>query len=126
MHWLLDPIKNDYVNFTGRVTRQTYWMFILWVFGIYIVLIILGLDIVGLLVSFGLILPSLGLAVRRLHDTNRSGWWYLLSFIPILGAIILIVFLAQDSQAGDNAYGPNPKMASSPEIPSPEVSTAQE
>ena len=54
-------------------------------------------------------LPALAVAVRRLHDTERSGWWLLLIFLPLIGAIVLIIFLVQDSTPGDNAYGPNPK-----------------
>ena len=56
-----------------------------------------------------ILIPSIAVAVRRLHDTNRSGWWYFISIIPIIGTIILIVFLVQDSQPGENKYGPNPK-----------------
>jgi uncharacterized membrane protein YhaH (DUF805 family) len=56
-----------------------------------------------------LLIPSLAAAARRLHDTGRSGWWQLIGLIPLLGAIVLIVFLVQDSEAGDNAYGANPK-----------------
>lgn len=55
------------------------------------------------------LVPTLAASVRRLHDTNRSGWWYFISFIPFVGGIILIVFLAEDSQPGNNRYGSNPK-----------------
>ena len=62
--------------------------------------------------ALGLFLPSLAVAVRRLHDTNRSGWfYYLISLIPLVGVIILIVFMCQDSARGPNRYGPSPKEA---------------
>lgn len=119
MNWYLDAWKN-YVNFQGRARRQAFWMFIL--FNI-IAMIILGFverltglcgDGYGLLsglYSLAVLLPSIALSVRRLHDTGRSGWWIFLGFIPLIGTIILIVFYAQDSQAGSNSYGPNPKGA---------------
>ncbi|GAA4409577.1 DUF805 domain-containing protein [Quisquiliibacterium transsilvanicum] len=56
-----------------------------------------------------MLLPSLAVSVRRLHDIGRSGWWLLVSFIPLIGAIVLLVFALRDGDAGDNAYGPNPK-----------------
>lgn len=62
------------------------------------------------LYSLAVLLPSLSVAVRRLHDTGRSGWWLFIALIPIIGAIILLVFMCLDSQPGDNKYGPNPKM----------------
>jgi uncharacterized membrane protein YhaH (DUF805 family) len=66
--------------------------------------------IVGLY-SLAVLLPSLGVTWRRLHDTNRSGWWYLIGLVPCVGAIILIVFYATEGVAGDNQYGPDPKAA---------------
>ena len=65
-----------------------------------------GIVFIFALVSF---IPSLAVTIRRLHDTNRSGWWLLISFIPLIGTIVLIVFLSQDSYPGTNAWGPNPK-----------------
>ena len=59
--------------------------------------------------SLATLIPTLAVSVRRLHDTGRSGWWLLLSLIPLIGAIVLLVFFVQDSAAGDNAHGPNPK-----------------
>jgi hypothetical protein len=64
---------------------------------------------VGVLYSLAVLLPSLGVGIRRLHDTNRTGWWYLLVFLPIIGWIVLIVFLAMASDPGSNNYGPNPQ-----------------
>jgi len=55
------------------------------------------------------LIPGLAVAIRRLHDTNRSGWWFLIVLVPLIGAIVLLVFLLQDSQPSENQYGPNPK-----------------
>jgi uncharacterized membrane protein YhaH (DUF805 family) len=65
--------------------------------------------VLGGLYALAVLIPSIAVGVRRLHDTNRSGWWLLISLIPCLGFIVLLVFMVQDSQAGDNQYGPNPK-----------------
>lgn len=58
-----------------------------------------------------IILPGLAVSVRRLHDTNRSGWWLLIDLIPFIGSLVLFLFMIQDSQPGENRYGPNPKTA---------------
>lgn len=113
MQWYLKVLKN-YVGFQGRARRKEYWMFVLISTIISIVLTTLEsmLDIYSFLsglYSLAILLPSLAVGVRRLHDTGRSGWWLLISFIPLIGAIILIVFMCQDSQEFDNQYGPNPK-----------------
>ena len=120
MNWYLDAWKN-YVNFQGRARRKAYWMFVL--FNI-IAIIVLGIieGVLGLrgqsgygflsgLYSLAIILPGLAVAVRRLHDTGRCGWWILIGLIPLVGPIVLLVFLVQDSQPGENQYGPNPKGA---------------
>ena len=103
----------QYVNFEGRNTRTQYWMFVLFYLIFYVACLIvdkvLGTTLVAALYSLALLLPSIGAATRRLHDTGRSGWWQLIALIPLLGAIVLIVFLAQDTTPSDNQYGPNPK-----------------
>ncbi len=118
MNWYLEVLKK-YVVFTGRARRKEYWMFALFQIIIFVILSIidstLGLTIgegMGILYSIyalATLLPSLGVSVRRLHDTGRSAWWLLISFIPLLGALVLLVFMVLDSQPGDNEYGPNPK-----------------
>lgn len=109
-----------YADFTGRARRSEYWYFVLFNF---IVSILIGLSlgvIAGLLNmpalvylaylwSLAVFIPSLAVSVRRLHDIGRSGWWLLLSLIPLVGAIILIIWHCTDSQPGTNQYGPNPK-----------------
>jgi uncharacterized membrane protein YhaH (DUF805 family) len=125
MNWYLDAWKN-YINFQGRARRKAYWMFIL--FNL-IALVILGLieSAIGLsgqngygiltgLYTLAMILPLIALAVRRLHDTGRSGWWILIGLVPLVGPIILIVFYVTDSQPGSNEYGPNPKESAPPAI----------
>lgn len=107
-----------YADFSGRATRKDYWMFFLFYMILYIVAMVvdgvlaalIGLPILTLIFALGMLVPSLSCAVRRLHDTSRSGWWVLISLVPLVGGIILIVFLVQDSH-DDNQYGPNPKSA---------------
>lgn len=115
MNWYLAVLKN-YAGFAGRARRTEYWMFFLINFIIVAVLDIIGLALklgtyLGIIYSLAVLLPALAVAVRRLHDTGRSGWWVLISFVPLVGTIILIVFLATEGQPGDNQYGPNPKQA---------------
>lgn len=74
-------------------------------FGLNIVLEIIGIDILGIIVSLALFIPSLALGTRRLHDTGKSGWWQLLWIIPIIGWIVIIVFLAQETSPADNQFG---------------------
>jgi uncharacterized membrane protein YhaH (DUF805 family) len=118
MHYYSAVLKK-YAVFDGRATRKEYWMFTLWNSIIYIVLAtVVGIVVVhtntrALLVIDGvyilsILLPSIGVTIRRLHDTGRSGWWMLINLVPIIGAIVLLVFFVQDSKL-DNQYGPNPK-----------------
>ncbi|VAW75333.1 Integral membrane protein [hydrothermal vent metagenome] len=113
MEYFLDAFKR-YADFSGRATRQQYWMFILFYFIGYIVLAVidgvLGTFVLAILYSLVLLVPSISIAARRLHDTGRTGWWQLISLIPLIGIIVMIVFLVQDSQE-DNEYGPKPAPA---------------
>ncbi len=113
MHWFLDPITKHYADFEGRIGRQEYWMFVLISFLIYIVLEVLSLDMISALVSLALLLPNIGLAARRLHDIGKSGWWQLIGLIPIVGWVIIIVWLATDTVSESNQYGnpAQPKVA---------------
>lgn len=111
MEYFLGAYKK-YADFTGRARRKEFWMFVLFYFIVAIVLgiidSIIGFQLLGMLFSLGSLIPSLAIGARRLHDTGRSGWWQLLYLIPLIGLIIMIVFLVQDSHP-DNEYGPNPK-----------------
>lgn len=119
MNWFLVALKK-YATFSGRAQRAEYWYFFLFYILIFIGLSIIdgitgsfsgesGMGLLGGLMSLALLIPSIAVGVRRLHDTGRSGWWLLIALIPLVGAIVLIVFTVQDSEAGTNAYGPNPK-----------------
>ncbi|MCE9782578.1 DUF805 domain-containing protein [Shewanella algae] len=112
MEYFIGAIKK-YADFTGRARRTEYWMYTLFyiIFSLVVSAIdyALGTTVLGLIYSLGLLLPSLAIAARRLHDTDRSGWWQLLAFIPIIGWIVLLVFYCQDSEVGDNRFGSNPK-----------------
>lgn len=114
MEWYLKVLKN-YVGFQGRARRKEYWMYTLFSVIVSIILSVIE-TIIGLpsvltgIYSLAVLLPTLAVGVRRLHDTGRSGWWLLLSFIPLIGAIVLLVFFCEDSKE-NNRYGSNPKMA---------------
>jgi len=119
-------VTEHYADFDGRARRSEYWYFLLFNIVIMIPLYIVGiigaasetliLSILGFglygLVALALIIPSIAVVVRRLHDTGRSGWYYLMAFIPLVGGIILIVFLVEDSKPGSNKWGANPKEVS--------------
>ena len=115
MDWYLTALKK-YAVFSGRARRKEYWLFMLFNIIIAIVLgIVEGLSggpgVLPSVYYLAVLIPAIAVGVRRLHDTNRSGWWLLLGLIPIVGAIVLLVFFVQDSQADDNQYGPSPKLA---------------
>lgn len=111
-------VLGNYATFSGRARRSEYWWFALTSVIVSVVLNIVGslsdgmnaiAGLVGLVYWLGTLIPSLAVAVRRLHDTGRSGWMLLIALIPLVGAIILIVFLASDSAKGTNNYGSSPK-----------------
>jgi uncharacterized membrane protein YhaH (DUF805 family) len=119
MSWYLAVLKK-YAVFSGRARRKEYWWFVL--INLIIAFVLAGLGAlttkngeVGVftalsgLYSLALILPSLGVMIRRLHDTNRSGWWFFISLVPFVGELILLIFLVLDSDPGTNRFGPNPK-----------------
>jgi len=116
--WYVSVLRR-YVAFSGRAGRSEYWWFALANAIVAVALTILGkigesIGLGGLLMVpyylylLAVLLPSIGVGVRRLHDTGRSGWWLLLAFVPFIGAIVLIIFFILDSTPGDNKYGPHP------------------
>ncbi|MFF1837349.1 DUF805 domain-containing protein [Streptomyces sp. NPDC058231] len=118
MHWYLDVLKK-YVVFSGRARRQEYWMYVL--FTIIAAIIVAVIDavlgtspVIVAIYYLAVLLPSLAVFVRRLHDTGRSGWWLLLVFVPFVGGITLLVFACLEGERSANAYGPDPKSAYSP------------
>lgn len=112
-----------YAEFSGRSRRKEFWLFILLSVILNLFATVLDLTvfssmlieaemgIVSAVVVLALLVPSLSVQVRRLHDTNRSGWWILLAFLPILGGLVLLVFNCLDGTPGDNRFGPDPKQS---------------
>lgn len=124
--YFVDTVKNRYAKFDGRATRSEYWYFILFNFIISFIAVLLDRVVINpmlgatpeqaqqggflqIIIALALLIPSIALGVRRLHDIGKSGWWILVGLIPIIGFIVLIYFYVQDSQAGNNIYGTNPK-----------------
>ena len=114
MHWFLDPITKHYADFEGRVGRQAFWMFILINFIFSLIASALG-DVAGGVYSLAVLLPALAITTRRLHDIDKSGWWQLLWFIPIIGWLILVVWCATKGDVVTNRYGNPAGMPVSPE-----------
>jgi uncharacterized membrane protein YhaH (DUF805 family) len=122
MQWYIDVLKK-YAVFSGRARRKEYWMFVLFNVIVSIILGIIdriigtdygsnsGSGILSTIYSLAVLLPSIGVAIRRMHDTNRTGWWVLINLVPCIGWIWFIVLAAQEGTAGDNQYGPDPKAA---------------
>ena len=122
MNWYLKVIK-QYADFSGRARRKEYWMFALFNFIFALLAMVLD-NVIGItfdnipnipygyiymLYFLALLIPGLAVAVRRLHDIGKSGWWLLISLIPIIGGIWLFVLFVTDSEAESNKWGANPK-----------------
>ena len=143
MKWMLMPLRR-YAQFSGRSRRKEYWMFVLFVLiGLLIFTIhdsLLGLGgaieryttvtdtgaaagvassggLLTFLFAVAMLVPSLSVAVRRLHDIDKSGWWLLIGLIPFVGAIVLIVFYATEGTRGANRFGPDPKAVPEADVP---------
>lgn len=109
--WFKKCLRN-YVNFSDRARRKEYWYFVLAQVILTIIAMILDTILFAsqtglfyVIVAFGLLLPGIAVSIRRLHDTSRSGWWFLLSIIPLIGSIILLVFLASETKFETNQWG---------------------
>lgn len=106
----------NFFNFDGRSRRAEYWYALLGiVLTSFVVGIIAGLLGIGLLSSIWelvILIPSIAISIRRLHDIGKSGWWVLINFIPLIGFIVLLVWACKEGDHGDNAYGPDPKKIS--------------
>lgn len=123
---------NNFSNLSGRARRSEYWYTVLANLVIQISLILLGvifyllspellsvsifIGIIYVLYSIAIIIPGLAMIARRLHDIGKSGWFYLITFVPFVGGIIIIVFLATDSEPGENKWGPKPKNIGNKEL----------
>ncbi len=121
MSWFVAALKK-YAVFGGRSRRKEYWFFVLFSSIITVVLSIIdgaigtldsstGFGLLSGIFSLAILVPSIAVSVRRLHDIDRTGWWVLLSFVPLIGAIVLLVFAVQEGTSRSNRYGPNPKTA---------------
>ncbi len=119
MNWYLKVLKK-YAVFEGRAQRAEYWYFILFTILISIVLAFIdmgtgtfnqetGFGVISGIYSLAVLIPTIAVGVRRLHDTNRTGWWILIGLIPLIGFIVLLVFFVIDSDPSANEYGENPK-----------------
>ncbi len=113
MNWYIAVLKKYFV-FSGRARRKEYWMFFLFNFiimiGLTVIDAVLGTVVLGMLYSLAVLIPGIAVFVRRLHDIGKTGWWFLIAFVPLIGAIVLLVFMVMDSEQGENQYGPNPKL----------------
>jgi uncharacterized membrane protein YhaH (DUF805 family) len=116
MEWYLAVLK-QYAVFQGRAGRREFWMFTLVnaliVFALSFVAERLGIWalVIVILYLLATAIPSLAVTVRRLHDVNRTGWWFLINLVPVLGTIVLLIILAQQSQPVANSYGASPIQA---------------
>ena len=126
--YFIDTIKNRYAKFDGRASRSEYWFYTLFYLIIAIVAGMLDTFLINpmlgatpqeageggilqIVLALALLIPSIAIGIRRLHDIGKSGWWLLVGLIPIIGALVLIYFYVTDSQAGSNQFGENPKGA---------------
>ena len=103
---------SKFATFEGRASRSEYWFYTLFVFATSVVLNIIdavtGIGVLSVIFALVTLIPSIAVAVRRLHDTDRSGWWYLLVLIPLIGIIVLIIWFCGRGTTGDNRFGADP------------------
>jgi uncharacterized membrane protein YhaH (DUF805 family) len=104
---------DHYVDFDGRASRPAYWWWFLFALLAGVAAAILdaafgSAPLLRVVVGLGLLLPGLSVGIRRLHDTDRSGWWILIGLIPIVGWIVLLIFYLREGDPGENQYGPPP------------------
>ncbi len=107
-------VLENYVQFSGRARRAEYWWFTLANVIVLVALMVLSSITSAFMVLYylyvlAILVPSLGVSVRRLHDTGKSGWFLLIALIPFIGGIVLLVFMCIDGQRGTNQYGPSEK-----------------
>ena len=107
-------VLENYANFEGRARRSEFWFFELANVIVWLVLLILAniagiLGLLAIVYWLGILIPSIAVGIRRLHDTDKSGWWILIGLVPFVGGIILLVFMCIDGTRGTNQWGPSPK-----------------
>lgn len=119
MIWAVKTVLSKYVTFSGRARRAEYWWWVLFTIILSVVAGIVdaiitgggpqgGIQPLSTIVALGLFLPGLAVLFRRLHDTDRSGWWWLILFIPLIGLLVMIYFLVQPGTDGSNRFGEDP------------------
>ena len=118
MDLVIQCVTKKYVNFTERSRRKEYWLYTLCYTIVYTIISYIdisvgtvsatGIGTLSTIFAIALLLPSLGVLVRRLHDTNRSGWWVLILLIPLVGMIWMIVLLCLQGTSGQNRFGEDP------------------
>lgn len=115
MDMFIKVVRDNYTNFEGRARRKEFWMFTLVSLVINVGTLILDaslfsdLGLVNGLYTLAILLPSIAVGIRRMHDINKSGWWLLLWIFPVIGWVWLIILHCQDSDIGDNIFGPSDK-----------------
>lgn len=105
---VIDAVQKNYFQFKGRAARPAYWWYTLVYFLTYMIISFTNIAPLEWLMGLALLLPTVGLGVRRLHDINMSGWWMLIIFIPVIGAGVMIYWAIQPGTSGPNDYGPAP------------------
>ncbi|GAA3557463.1 DUF805 domain-containing protein [Snuella lapsa] len=127
MKWYLKVVRDNYANFQGRARRKEYWMFTLFnaIFMMIVTTfsVIIGLTLnsplpfaIYIIYALGIIIPSLAVTVRRLHDIGKSGWYYFVGLIPFIGGIWLLILLVTEGETDPNNYGSDPKVPTMDEI----------
>jgi len=112
VNWYIDALKNKYAKFDGRASRPEYWFFVLCNIIVYVVLeILVGVvgriaAVLALIYALAVLVPSIAVGIRRLHDIDRSGWWLLIGLVPLVGGIVLLVFAVLPGTQGNNRFGP--------------------
>jgi len=111
----VDKVFKKALDFKGRARRKEYWCFALFSFLIYIIIAIISVNfmndtgaILSLIFNLIILIPSISVTTRRLHDVNMSGWWQLLYLIPLIGPLILLFFFIKEGDKGENRFGENP------------------
>ena len=121
MSWYLEALKK-YAEFSGRSRRMEYWYFVLFNLIVFIVLelidallgtfnVVQGVGLLSGIYGLAVLIPTLAVTVRRLHDIDRTGWWIFINLIPLIGSIVLLVFALTPGTPGSNRFGPDPKQA---------------
>ncbi len=113
MNWFIQAFKK-YAVFNGRARRKEFWMYYLFLMIFMVVAAVIdalmGSFVLSAVFTLATLVPTLSVYIRRLHDTGRSGWWILISLIPVVGGLVLFYFLISDGGVEDNQYGESPKM----------------